>query len=68
MTIRGLRVLASSHSRLAAEISGYGKTYFVKDVVFSGVDILGNRENDALDYSVDGKNTEHVVVRKEVSR
>ena len=68
VTIRGLRVLASSHSRLAAEISGYGKTYFVKDVVFSGVDILGNRENDALDYSVDGKNTEHVVVRKEVSR
>ena len=63
--IRGLTVLQSTHDRLSAEVSGYGKSHFVKDVIFSGVDILGNRGKDALTYNVNVKNTEHVVVRRE---
>ncbi len=66
--IDGLRVLRSAHKNLTAEVSGFGRTYFVKDVVFSGVDVMGRKGAEALTYNVDGKNTEHVVIRKEASK
>ena len=68
VTVSGLRVLASSHDKLAASISGFGRTYFVKDVIFSGLDVLGNTGGEALDFKIDSKNTEHIAVRKEASK
>ncbi|MBO4406924.1 MAG: hypothetical protein J5849_04420, partial [Clostridia bacterium] len=68
VTIDGLRVISSSHDRLSAAVSGYGRSRFVKNVVFSGLDVMGKTGADALDFDVDTKNTERVVIRKEISK